>query len=533
MKPDAPMLPARARLDARDLAWLLLAAVGLRVLGLARVCLSDDEATYCVVAREMLSGRVLYRDVVDHKPPLIYFVYAATQALGGPTGGMRLLHLLTALVVFATALVIGRIARTVAAGPVEVGGADPSRVSFWAALLYILFSTTLFDFDAQAANCELYMMLPLCGSLAVYLDAAAGRARLSRLWISGVLVGVAMLFKYQAAVQLPLYAIHLAWIERRRPARLGAAWAALAGGLVAVLGTAVALARAGGAWSSAWFWFRFNFSYIKEGLRPAELLARAASRVSYGVGPALFLWILGVRAAVAAIRRRTAPGDAERFDRLLAGWLLVSALAVTAGGRFFGHYFHQTTAPLAALAAPAAARLVRRRRALVSAALAVPVTAFFLLGIGHGRMMAAAGVPDPDYPAIAAFLDAHSAPTDSLVVWGNAPVLYFEAQRPLGSRFVFSNYLSGLSPATRSQSDPRADASANVVAESWDMFEADLADRRPRLFVDTSPGNIAAYGKFPPGRFPRLQAILARDYTPIGEVAGARILARIPERRAP
>ncbi|HVZ88842.1 MAG TPA: hypothetical protein VHG72_17870 [Polyangia bacterium] len=528
MNPDAPTT-ARTRLGPRELAWLLAAAVGLRVLGLWRACLSDDEATYCVVAREMLSGHVLYRDVVDHKPPLIYFVYAATQAVGGPTGGMRLLHLLTALVVFATALVIGRIARVAAGDTWESGGPEPRRVSFWAALLYILFSTTLFDFDAQAANCELYMMLPLCGSVAVYLDAAAGRPRLSRLWTAGALVGLAMLFKYQAAVQLPLYALHLAWTERRRPGRVAAAWAALAGGLLAGLGTAGAVARAAGAWSSAWFWFRFNFAYIKEGLRPAELLARAAGRVSYGVGPALFLWILGVGAALAAVRRRAEPGDNARLDGVLAGWLLVSVLAVTAGGRFFGHYFHQTTAPLAALAAPAAARLVRRRRGLVTAALAVPVTVFFLLGIGHSRMMAAAGVPDPDYPAMAAFIDAHAAPGESVVVWGNAPVLYFEAQRPLGCRFVFSNYLSGLSPATRTQSDPRADASANVVAESWDMFEADVADRRPRLLVDTSPGNIAAYGKFPPARFPRLQAILARDYVPLGTVAGALIL----ERRAP
>ena len=87
--------------------FLLFACVALRVVGLFRPCLSDDEATYCVVAREMLSGRTLYHEVVDHKPPLIYFTYAATQALGGPTGGMRLLHLLTALVVFSTALLIG------------------------------------------------------------------------------------------------------------------------------------------------------------------------------------------------------------------------------------------------------------------------------------------------------------------------------------------------------------------------------------------------------------------------------------------
>jgi hypothetical protein len=105
-------------------------------------------------------------------------------------------------------------------------------------------------------------------------------------------------------------------------------------------------------------------------------------------------------------------------------------------------------------------------------------------------------------------------------------VLYFEADRALGSRFVFSNYLTGLSPATRSQSDPSADASANVVAESWEMFVTDLNSRLPEIFVDTSPGNLGAYGKFPLSRFPRLQAIVDRHYSPIGEVGGTRIFVR-------
>jgi hypothetical protein len=102
-------------------------------------------------------------------------------------------------------------------------------------------------------------------------------------------------------------------------------------------------------------------------------------------------------------------------------------------------------------------------------------------------------------------------------------VLYFDAARPLGSRFVFSNYLTGLSPATRTQSDPALDASANVVPESWDMLLADIAERRPELFVDTSPGNISAYGKFPLSRYPRLQELVRRSYVPVGEVAGARV----------
>jgi 4-amino-4-deoxy-L-arabinose transferase-like glycosyltransferase len=510
--------PSRRR--PGSFAWLLLACLASRAVGFWRPCLSDDEAIYAVVAREILSGRVLYRDVVDHKPPLIYLTYAATQAVGGPVGGMRLLHLLTALVVLATACLVGRVARL-------AGGT--AREGFAAALLYALFSTTLFAFDALAANCELYMMLPLVGSVVCVLAGARRDLSLPRLVLAGVLAGVAILYKYQAGIQLPLYAVYIGVLGGRRPVRVLAGWAALAGGVAIVVGAAAAVLAHVGALGAAWFWFKFNFSYIREGLRPSEVLARALVRVSYGVGPALFLWVLGVGAAVRAFwdpGPSGAPRDPARPDRFVAAWLVASAVAVTAGGRFFGHYFHQVTAPLAVLAAPVAARLWTTRRAWVAAAVGVPAAVFFLVGFGQGRVLAAAGAAEPDYGALAAYIDAHSDLDDGLAVWGNAPVLYFQAGRPLGSRFVFSNYLTGMSPATRTQTDPRADSAANVVAESWDMFEADLEARKPRLFVDTSPGNLAAYGKFPPARYPRLEAILARDYAPIAEVGGARVLAR-------
>jgi hypothetical protein len=519
-----PGIPqAESRSKVRGLLLLLLACLGLRAVALARPCLSDDEATYCVVAREMLAGRVLYRDVVDHKPPLIYLTYAATQAIGGRVGGMTLLHLVSICVVFGTALLLGRIARRMAIDRGEVGLGDGE--SFVAALLYVVFSTTLFDFDALAANCELFMLLPLTGSVVVYLRSAMPEVGRTTLFCAGVLVGVAMLYKYQAGVQLPLYFIHLAVIHRRRVGQVFQGWLALIGGVVLVVGLCAGVMHQVGALRDAWFWFRFNFAYIREGLKISEVAGRAAARLSYAILPALLIWVLGVRAAVHALLRRTDAGGAGRLDQFAAGWLLVSALATTAGGRFFGHYFYQAIAPLAVLAAPATRRLWASRRALVVATMALPAGVFFLLGVFHRPVMAAVGQPDPDYPAIAAFLDANSSPADRLVIWGNAPVLYFEAERPLGSRFVFSNYLTGMSPATRTQSDPTADSSANVVGESWGMFEADLEERRPRLFVDTSPGNIGSYGKFPPARYPRLKAILDRNYVSIGKVAGAQVFA--------
>jgi hypothetical protein len=146
-------------------------------------------------------------------------------------------------------------------------------------------------------------------------------------------------------------------------------------------------------------------------------------------------------------------------------------------------------------------------------------------------MMRAYGEPDPDYASVAAWLDAHGAPADALCIWGNSPVLYFEAKRPLGCRFVFANYMTGASPATPSQKDPDVDSSKNAVPVAWDMLEADVRARRPMFFVDASPGDVAYYGKYPPDKFPRLAHILACDYNSEAEVAGMRIYRRLATSR--
>jgi hypothetical protein len=128
---------------------------------------------------------------------------------------------------------------------------------------------------------------------------------------------------------------------------------------------------------------------------------------------------------------------------------------------------------------------------------------------------------------VVAYLDAHdTARTDELCVWGNSPVLYFEADRSLGCRFVFSNYLTGLSPATPGQTDATIDTSANIVPAAWDMLEADLATRKPRFIVDGSPGNVGFYGRYAPSLFPRLEAILRCDYSASATIAGMRIYER-------
>ena len=507
---------------SRRIVWLLLlVCAGLRITSLVRSSsLSDDEAIYAVVGREMIGGQVLYRDVVDHKPPLIYVTYAATQALGGPRGGMLLIHALTVLVVFASGLGLRWLVRRHAR-------ADEDTATL-AALLWIVFSTTMIDFDSLAANCELYMVLFLVASVATYLTALeAPRLRLPLLIATGGLVAIAMLYKYQAAIHLPLYALHLGWTRRRTPGRIVLGWAAIAVGFAGALAIALGLLWRAGALPAAWFWFEFNFAYIQSGMAPVEVMSRAAVQISLVVAGAALLYVLGVRGAIRAIKSR---GDeAAAFYRFACGWLVVSALAVCVGGRFFGHYFHQLTAVLAVLAAPGAMALHRRRPALLAGALAVPAGVFLVVGLLHTRVMELIDQPDPDYAHMARVVDAAAGPTESICIWGNLPVLYFEAERPLGCRFPFANYLTGMSPATSTQYDPRVDASMNIVPEAWVMLEEDFATRRPKLVLDASWQDVGNYGKFPPAKFPRLAAILARDYRVLTVVEGVRVL----ERRAP
>jgi hypothetical protein len=494
---------------SRRAIWALLGlCVALRAVSVVRPCLSDDEAIYAVVAREMLTGHALYQDVVDHKPPAIYVVYAATQAVGGPIGGMVLLHLLLIGVVFATGLVLARIVAR------HAPGADP-RAPVAAAALWIVGSTTLVDVDALAANCELFMMLPLCAGVAVFLDALAAR-RWAAFAVAGALIGVACMFKYQGAIQLPVFAATLVFARGLGLGQRLAAAALIGAGFAALIGAVAAILWWVGALPAALFWLKFNFAYIEAGTSRGEVWMRLLARGGLVVGSAALLYALGV-AGLAAARR--AP-----FARFAAGWLVASALAVSVGGRFFGHYFHQLTAPLAVLAAPGLVRLWDRRRALVIAALGVPAVAYLALATLHDQVMRWYGEPDPDYARVVAALDRRG--DGALCVWGNSPVLYFAADRPLGCRFPFANYLTGASPATATQTDPTVDSSRNIVPEAWDMLERDLAERRPRFVVDGSPGNVAFYGKYPPARFPRLQRVLDCSYDVADEVAGMRIYER-------
>jgi hypothetical protein len=517
------------------LAVLACGAV-LRLPTFVQPLLSDDEAIYAATADAMRKGDLLYQDVVDHKPPLIYHVYQGAFALFGDyeTHGV---HLFVVLAVLATAGLLWRLG---ARGP---GGFFGGAV---AASLWLVFSTTWHAYDALAANCELFLLVPQ-SLAALLLLSVFERPRDGVRWgshlVIGLLIGVAALFKYQAltflGVSLGMLLYGLANRQQTRRWVLTAMGLQIAG---AMLPAVIYLIYAGihGSADDAIRWFRFNFLYVDAGLTGLQALGRGAQRLALIGGVALVPYALGVGGAVSTGRGllrslRPAPprGRGSRpppfaVELLALLWLLTSALAVCAGGRFFGHYFHLVLPPLCLLASAPFLRMWRAsrvaRRWLVALS-AVPAVAFFLLATVARPLAARLDHADPPYQPVAARIAALAPPRARIFVWGNSPQLYILARRSMGSRFSFCNYMTGESPGTPTETGER-DASKNSYPPAWDMLFADLELRRPLLFVDAAAAGWDGYDKFPVDRYPELARYRAEHYRPVESEQGVILYVR-------
>ena len=108
-----------------------------------------DEAIHASVARTLLDGGVLYRDAVDQRTPLTYYVFAAIFAVAGPNNLWAVHAVLAGVIVLTGAglILLARRAQTLGAGA-------------WAAFIFAALSTNLLDpGDGNAAHTEWFAVL--------------------------------------------------------------------------------------------------------------------------------------------------------------------------------------------------------------------------------------------------------------------------------------------------------------------------------------------------------------------------------------
>lgn len=308
------------RAEVIVLAAILVLSVALRMAFL-HLPLERDEGLYAVVGTEILHGAVPYRDVIDHKPPGVHYLYALMILLGGPTPGA--IRFLTALYNLGTVLLVHLVGR-------QLGGAKAGSI---AALLYAVVGSGPL-LQANGSNTETFLLLPL--TAAVHAWYRSGRARHSA-WLawSGFCLGAALMIK---TVIAPLAAILAAAAFRAA----GAAGDRRAGFRAVLFFATPPLVLV--AFVVAWFarqgalgdFIHWNLTFNRRYQLGTPLAMRwfiLDRTLPYLVEHAA-LWLVAL-VTVASMLRRRPTQDEGVFLALLAG----AAVAVALPGRFYQHYF--------------------------------------------------------------------------------------------------------------------------------------------------------------------------------------------------
>jgi len=432
-----------------------------------------DIMTYAVIGHELLTGRALYSDIWEQKPPAIYAIYAIAESLAGY--GPHTIFLLSVMLCIITLLGV------YVAGSSGVGG---TTAGLWAAAFWAVLAGNL-ELDAVDPNAEVFMSACLIWAFALLVRMDGRSSGLWRALAVGALFALASFFKtIVVAIPVLLACVHVAFppagARGRRLALIQVFTMASAG--IASWIIVFAYFAATGRFEAFQEVFIYN-RYYAGGLKNmfVSLLApvrRTSELLPNSLNPLAILTSVG---AVFGISKSL------RFGSLLVAFIIATWIGIALPGQFWPHYYQLWFPPLAVGAGWAVgliAKVTAERRFAWLPHVAGAVVLAIL--IGHqlpSYRRALAGdwseiVMSPRFAAadrLAPQIDEILAPEETFYVWGDAPALYFWTRRRPPTKYLLT---------TQIISGPLADSFSARVA-------ADLAREQPELFiVELAPSGL-------------------------------------------
>lgn len=473
-----------------------------------------DEAIHAGVARTLLDGGAMYRDAIDQRTPLTYYLVAGVFAVAGENNMWAVRACLAAMIA-GTGIgifLLGRRWRGTAAGA-------------WSAAAYVAFSTSLFYAgDANAANTEWYLGFFVTWGAWLFWRRETLPSFQAAV-ATGLIYSLAFLSKQPALLEIgaPLGLLLFLGASGRVPwpAALRT-WLGFCAGYVAAVAITMAILAFQGALPDFYFYaWTYNLVYYGPEVSLAERVASAGALAQIVAREyPLFLAVAGC--AIVAVLRNLAqrrPTDEEELARpaslFLGAWLLLSLAGAASAGRVYGHYYIQVLPALSLVAGLTIAEIARRTRATphrtvrVAGVVIIGTAAATLIWhpLRHGRVTHLG--TDPALP-IAAAVQAHTQPGDRIFVWGWNPDIYLYADRKPASRFLYCSFITGLVPWTNT--GPEIDTSYAIVPGTLETLVREIETRRPTMIVDCSVGPHRRFQKYPIENYPALREAIARHY---------------------
>lgn len=513
---------------------LIGGAYGLRAPWLERDIWNLDEGSTFTMAEQVLHGGVIYRDAADNRSPLVPYLKAAVFAVCGDWNA-HAVHVAVALMLGVGAVLLWLTARRLGDAKTGVAGA-----LFFAALTFLMLGLP----DALSANTGWFVVF---FSIIGYWLFAHAQAR-PGFWTGGavgVSFGLATLCKQPGMLDLgvTLVLCGLLWYAEpvQRRARLRLAVGELAGFAVIMAAMVAYFAWQQALPDLAFYAWTFNTKYYVPEVPFWERMW--AVRIPFLLTalnmPAAL--VAGVAAALLLVRRvwsdlQRRPVAVPLLAWLILGWTAAGLVSTMISGREFSHYSAQVLPGLSLACGWSVARLLDRaaaerasRRWLSAGLLGLLVAAMVVTGFDFRRRCQRLSKQDEGTKETGRLIQRFTGPKDHIFVWGYLPEMYFFSQRLPSTRFIYTNYLTGMIPWTNV--DMLIDTSYAVVPGAWPHFWEDFNRRPPALIVDTQ--GVRGYLKYPLENQSKLWGMVTQEYALIDHDATESKGCRLYRRLAP
>ena len=434
-------------------------AIALRLPSLYQP-INRDSSAYATIGTHITHGDFPYRDLFDHKQPLIYTVFWVL-AVVAPRSNLAIQLAAAVISGIAGVTVFILLGRSI--GPKRAGLASVLIVSLGASRFV----------EGIDLNTE-HLLLPIACA-AVLLPLSLGKQQSTRVVaLAGVLGGFAILAKAVAIMILPstifVLALNRGW--RSRAFRLALS-IYLAGVALPILVLLVLYALNGGLSDLIYANITYNSQYIA--LVPFPSLKRLIDFGGYGINGLLAL------ASLIAVLRLLRTRGKDPLTWTLVIWLVGSMIGAKLGRRDFPHYFAPILPPaisLACLPVPLDEPSLRRGLRVITVALLALVSMPFLLDVAETfgqnpdtlatRLYGSQAITWTKQEEVGAWLRGNATENDALFVSGAEPGFYWQ---------------SGLKPATRYLYDTLA----RIQADFGYRVSEELLKKPPRFIVLTGP----------------------------------------------
>lgn len=433
-----------------------------------------DTSVYIIGAKFVMNGFVPYLDFWDHKPPLVYFLYALVLKLFGSTR-YSAINVLTLLFLSGTSAILYFVVRRLCA----------TVAAFFAALLLPLISIIIISLDALMPNTEIYMQL--FSLLTVYFGyRAITEQRIDLGGWAGIAIGIAIGFKQPAGVILIMLcgtAGVYGFMQKQPLRRTFWLIASFISGcsLVWIIITGYFLAH--GALDEFWFEaFRFNTIYSSALPRSNKIrvLVELFSQMFEVVPYIMIPFIVAVMYMMIGLCDFRRPFKQRFMYLFVLLWNLMDLAGMSTSGIFYSHYLVQWLTSVVVIMVVGLYelyRLISRREWILSVIFSC-YAAFLMVVIFTGfhadrlyrlwpfdsyhtirshvrhaeQKLGKKYYSHPFYFDVNHIYDIQNmvytvkryvAPDESLFIWGFMPEMYLMASRKPASRFLYNSLISG------------------------------------------------------------------------------------------